>query len=286
MLNLNELEQLTAFARYGTLSKAAEELHISQPTLTRTMHHLEEEFGVALFVHGKNRLVLNETGEKAVEYASALLAEAEKVVAQVRQFDQSQRTILVESCAPAPLWSLLPALSEQFPDKTISSRLTGIPLILSRVKEKTCEIGILPYPAEDDEISCVPFIREELSICLPPDHALAGCSSVTLGMLNGYNCLLKSDIGFWSELCHKTMPASRFLVQTDEFAFRELARTSTLPYFVTNLAHDDDFVKGRIVIPVSDAEANVTFHMVFRKENQEYQRIAQQLARRSPIQLS
>ncbi len=53
MLNLCELEQLCAFARYGTLSKAAEELHISQPTLTRSMQHLEEEFGVALFVHGK-----------------------------------------------------------------------------------------------------------------------------------------------------------------------------------------------------------------------------------------
>ncbi|MCD8054258.1 MAG: LysR family transcriptional regulator [Lachnospiraceae bacterium] len=283
MLNLYELEQLAAFARYGTLSRTAEALHISQPTLTRTMQHLEEAFGVALFVHGKNRLALNETGEKAVEYSSALLSEAEKVVAQVRQFDQSLRTILVESCAPAPLWSLLPALSEQFPDKTISSRLTEMPLILSRVKDKTCEIGILPYPAEAEDAVSVPFIREELSVCLPPDHALAGCSSITLEMLNGYNCLLKSDIGFWSDLCHKAMPASRFLVQTDEFEFRELARSSTLPYFVTNLASDADFVKGRTVIPISDIEANVTFHMIFRKENQEYQKTAQQLARRSPI---
>ncbi|MCD8083705.1 MAG: LysR family transcriptional regulator [Clostridiales bacterium] len=280
MLNLYELEQLVAFARYGTLSKAAEELHISQPTLTRTMHHLEEEFGVALFVHGKNRLALNETGKKAVEYASALLSEAEKVVAQVRQFDQSQRTILVESCAPAPLWSLLPALAEQFPDKTISSRLTEISAIPGRVKDKSCEIGILPCPIEeDDTMECVPFIREELSVCLSPDHTLASCPSVTLEMLNGYNCLLKSDIGFWSQLCHKKMPASRFLVQTDEFEFRELARTSTLPYFVTNLALTEDFVTDRKVIPVSDPEANVTFHIVFRKENPEYLKISQRIVR-------
>ncbi len=281
MLNLYELEQLAAFARYGTLSRTAEALHISQPTLTRTMQHLEEEFGVALFVHGKNRLSLNETGEKTVEYASALLSEAEKVVAQVHQFDASLHTILVESCAPAPLWSLLPALSEQFPDKTISSRLTEIPLILGRVKDKTCEIGILPYPAEDEDVVSVPFIREELSVCLPPDHALAGRSFVTLERLNGYNCLLKSDIGFWSDLCHKTMPASRFLVQTDEFEFRELARSSTLPYFVTSLAFDADFVKGRTVIPVSDA--NVTFYMIFRKGNLVYSQIAQRIASKSNI---
>ncbi|MCD8255589.1 MAG: LysR family transcriptional regulator, partial [Oscillospiraceae bacterium] len=65
MLNLYELEQLTAFARYGTLSKTAEELHISQPTLTRTMQHLETEFGVPLFVRGMNRRPLNEAGRKA-----------------------------------------------------------------------------------------------------------------------------------------------------------------------------------------------------------------------------
>ncbi|MCD7934690.1 MAG: LysR family transcriptional regulator [Oscillospiraceae bacterium] len=283
MLNLYELEQLTAFARYGTLSKTAEELHISQPTLTRTMQHLETEFGVPLFMRGKNRLTLNETGRKAVEYAGALLTDAARAVAQVRQFDQSLRTILVESCAPAPLWSLLPALSEQFPDKTISSHLTEIPLILSRVKDRTCEIGVLPYPTADDELTCVPLIREELSVCLPPDHALAGRSSITLEMLNGYNCLLKSDIGFWSELCREQMPASRFLVQTDEFEFRELARTSTLPYFVTNLASGADFVKGRTVVPISDAAANVMFHMIFRRENADYQKIARQLARQHSI---
>ena len=54
MLDLLELEQLAAFAEYGTLSKAAQELHISQPTLTRTLKRLEEEFGVPLFVRGKN----------------------------------------------------------------------------------------------------------------------------------------------------------------------------------------------------------------------------------------
>ena len=48
MLNLLELEQLIAFADLGTLSKAAEELHISQPTLTRTMKNLEAAFGVPL----------------------------------------------------------------------------------------------------------------------------------------------------------------------------------------------------------------------------------------------
>lgn len=69
MLDLLELEQLIAFADCGTLSKASEQLHISQPTLTRTMKHVEEAFAVPLFVRGKNKIALNETGMQAVEYA-------------------------------------------------------------------------------------------------------------------------------------------------------------------------------------------------------------------------
>ena len=65
MLNLLELAQFVAFAECGTLSKAAEQLHISQPTLTRTMRHVEDAFGVPLFHRSKNHLALNQTGEIA-----------------------------------------------------------------------------------------------------------------------------------------------------------------------------------------------------------------------------
>ncbi len=53
MLDSNEPEQPVIFADMGILSLAAEKLHISQPTITRMMQHLEEVFGVSLFVRGK-----------------------------------------------------------------------------------------------------------------------------------------------------------------------------------------------------------------------------------------
>ena len=82
MIDLYELRQLTAFADLGTLSKVAEEFHISTPSVTRSMQHLEDAFGVPLFIRGKNRIELNDTGNTAVEYARKLLAEAEQAVAQ------------------------------------------------------------------------------------------------------------------------------------------------------------------------------------------------------------
>lgn len=265
MFSLEELEQLVAFADYGTLTGAAEALHISQPTLTRTMQKLEEEFNARLFSRGKNRIELNETGMLAVNRARILLKEAGDAIRAVREFDRSLNTIRVESCAPAPLWTYLPHLSKKHPSKAISSELKDIPNIIQDVRNGNCEIGILPYSITEDDLTCTKLMTESLSVCLKPGHPLMqpGLQSLTLEELNGYNCLLRSEIGFWDKLCREKMPASRFLVQEDEYEFFELIRNSTLPYFITDLVDSSEYVeKETVVIPITNEEANVTYYLI------------------------
>lgn len=275
MLNLLELEQLAAFAEYGTLSKAAEKLNISQPTITRTMQRLEEEFGVPLFERSKNHIALNETGEQAVSYAVQLLKDAKEAVDAVRAFDRSRHTITVSSCAPAPLWRLLPALSDAFPDMTLSSSIKNNVSVLEDVKSGHCLLAVLPGIPEEGKIPetycCRPFMKENLAVCVPPDHVLAWYKEVSFEVLNGYNFLLGTRLGFWDDMCREKMPASRFLVQTDQFTMEELIRESSLPCFVTDVAEYDEEIYGdRIVIPVSDQAAKITFHIVYNGTDKKY----------------
>lgn len=263
MLNLAELEQFVAFAELGTLSRAAERLHISQPTLTRTMRHVEDVFGVSLFQRGKNRIELNETGRLAAEYAQKLLFEAEKAVQAVQAFDRSLRTITVHSCAPAPLWSLLPSLAQRHAESTVSSKILDIQTVLNDVLSGRCDIGILPYPCPNEELIDIPYMRERLSVCVPKDSELARGSELSYRQLNGFNCLLRDQIGFWTDLCREKMPASRFLIQTDEFEFQELVRTSSLLCFTTDLADPQNLVPpGRTALPIIDPDADVTYHLI------------------------
>ena len=68
MIETSLLEQLVAFAEYGTLSEAAAKLHTSQPAVTRAMKRLENDLNVPLFTRTKNHISLNETGLLAVDY--------------------------------------------------------------------------------------------------------------------------------------------------------------------------------------------------------------------------
>ena len=267
MLNLVELEQLVAFAENGTLLKVSEIMNISQPTLTRNMRHVEDAFGVPLFTHGKNRLELNETGKLAVDYAKRILQDAENAVANVQEFDRKIHSIIVASCAPAPLWSLVPKLAAKYPQNTISSQIYGKEEIISDMEKGTIDIGILPYAYESENVGCMKYLWEGLSVCVPEEHVLANKEEVTFQELNGYNCLLRDQIGFWTQICYEEMPASRFLIQSDEFEFQELIRSSTLFCFTSNLADlTGDVLKGRKIIPLTDEKANVTYYILYKKK--------------------
>ena len=266
MLDLVGLDQLIAFEKCGRLSKVGEIFNISQPSITRNMKKIEEDFGVSLFERGKNHISLNETGKLAVECAGKVLQEAENAISKVQNFDKRQKTIVIEACAPAPLWSLLPELGKKYPDKTFSSATCDIEQIIWDVREGNCDLGVLPYEYEDKDLQSLPYIEEKLAVCVRTDHELAGYEEVNFAQINGFNCLVREEIGFWSGLCKEKMPASRFLVQTDEFELEELIRTSTLLCFTTNLADwPEELMENRKEIPIIDNEANVRYHVIRKR---------------------
>ena len=246
MITFEELEQLTAFAKPGTLAKAANALHISQPTITRTMKNIEECFGVKLFERGKNRIRLNGTGQIAVEQAEKVLDATRQMMTAVREYDKSLRTIVVESCAPAPLWFAVPQLAKKYPAMTLSSSLAGNDEIMEHVREGSCHVGIVLTPPAEQGIHCRPYLRENLSICLPPNHPALQNAPASLDFrdINGFNCLLRSQLGFWDGLCRREMPV-----------------------FITNLAkYSEEDMNGRVSVPIIDASANVTYYLVSSKD--------------------
>ena len=265
MLNLEELEQFTAFADCKTLSKVAEQFHISTPSVTRTMQNVEESFGVALFNRSKNRIELNETGEMAVDCARKLLQEAEQTIRQVQDFDARRKTIVVKSCAPAPLWELLKKLGTTHSGMTVSSGIYQNDEVLTFLKNNACDISILPFPVEIPGWKTEKYIQEKLFVCVPENHELARHTRLYWNDLNGFNFLLRTELGFWDTLCREKMPASKFLVQTDEAVFDELVKASTLPCFTTDyVSNKEGQYPDRSNIPITDSGAEVTFYLCTR----------------------
>ena len=163
----------------------------------------------------------------------------------------------MRSCAPAPLWELLPKLNAQKPGMMVSSAICQNDEVLSAWQDGSCDVAILPFPIGGAK----PFMQENLFVCVPPEHELAKRRSLTFADINGFNFLLRTELGFWDTLCREKMPASKFLVQTDNAVFDELVRASSLPCFTTDYGQRRDDYPERVNIPLTDDEAHVTFYL-------------------------
>lgn len=233
------------------------------PALSRSMQRLENEIQVPLFIRRKNKIELNENGKLAVEYAKKIMSQTNDMINGIRDYDRKQRTIFVGSCAPAPLWKIIPALSGPYPDMTISSEIRDSNMLLEELRQGRYQLIILPYPIEEKGISCIKYEEEHLFFSLPPAHPLSGSKTLQLKDLNGETMLLRSRLGFWEQVTNEKMPDTRFLVQEDS-VFNELAKASALPSFNSNLAvQREGMVPNRILIPITDKEANVTYYCCY-----------------------
>ena len=267
MIELYELRQFVAFAETGTLSEAAELLHLSQPALSRTMKNLEDNLGVSLFKRSRNKLLLNSNGEYVLDLAKKLLSDADSLPSRAREFDRKNRTITFGTCSPAPAWLLVPLITNHFPHMSLQTEQDSEPRLLSDLDHDVYQLISLHKKPEGKQYFCKECGTESLMFALPKGHKYARRKSLSFAEMNGENMLLMPDIGFWSFVLDK-MPDSRFLTQSDRFSFNELVQASSLPSFVTDLSEKfRETPPGRIYVPISDIEATVTYYLICKTEN-------------------
>jgi DNA-binding transcriptional LysR family regulator len=261
------LEQLTAFREYGTLSAAAEKLHLSQPSLSRSMLKLEDLLGVSLFERQKNRIVLNQTGLLAAEQAKRILESEDDMIRQIRAYDRSLHTLTIGSCAPGPLMELLPRVTGLFSDMTISSAIETEERLMKGLSGSDYGIIILTHSLESEEYYCQEYRAEQLYLSVPPFHPAASYKKISFEEMDGQNFIMYAHVGFWDGVVREKMPHSKFFLQNDLDAVGELARYSDLPSFASDITQKNltSRLNGRVNVPFSDPESQVTYYLICRK---------------------
>ena len=110
-MNFKHLQTFVTICESGTVSRAAGQLRITQPALSRRIKALQEELGVRLFDNLGRRLSLTSEGEEFVRHSRALLAQAEAVLATGRAWPRPSRR-LASRRSSAHACGLLPVLCE------------------------------------------------------------------------------------------------------------------------------------------------------------------------------
>ncbi|MCI9129520.1 MAG: LysR family transcriptional regulator [Eggerthellaceae bacterium] len=282
-MELEQLEQLTVIAECGTLSKAAEQLHISQSALSRSIQRLEAELDCPLFSRTKNHMSLNDAGAIALEHARSVLAEATRLKEAIAEHSRKRFTLHVSSCAPAPLWRMVPVIGERSPELLVVPKLDSLKAIQRDLMSGIIDMAILPFDLRLPNTIAIPFMSEDLRAALPEGHALANRSSIKLSELDGETFLMYHGVGFWREVLEKHVPNAHYVLQDDYLIFSQLSQTSPLPGFITDASETERFVGNRRIVPIEDADAHATYHLTMLSQNDRWSDLAEWIGKRLTI---
>ena len=202
-MTLDQLRYFQAVCKYDGVSRAAEVLNISQPSVSNAIGNLEKEFGVELFARQRKRLLLTEEGRLLSELAEKLLYQAEDTVRTMRELGSNNKVLRLG--VPPMIGSLvLPVLYGQhfkkYPQlkvRIVEDDGSGLKRLLA---ENQIDMAFLPHTHPfGGDLRAQPLTQVQNVCCVNRTHPRATLKSIRLEQLQGEPLVLFKNSFFHTE---------------------------------------------------------------------------------------
>ena len=247
-MKLSQLRYFSASCHAGNISKAAAELHISQPSITAAIKTLEEELGVALLHRGSRAVTPTPDGEHFLTRCDAILAEVDSLAEEFQEIRQNHRTIYVG--IPPMIGSILfPEIFRSFRIRHPEIHINPVEIGSQAAKEAVAagELDIAVITMGEDlssRLSALRLTSYELVYCVGQEHPLAGKEQVSLQETAGYPTILFAGGYYQSALIESSF---RTLQLTPDILFHSNQLTTIKSFIRENIA--SGFLMPQIIHP-------------------------------------
>lgn len=196
-MNLRDLHYLVAVGRHLHFGRAAEECHVSQPTLSMQLKKLEETLGAQLFERNNKHVMLTPAGEEIVARAQRILEEETAMRQLARLYADplaGELTLgLFPTLAPYLLPSLMPKVKKHFPKLSLLLVEEKTPELIHKLEKGEIEAALLAMPVASDALQSVRLFDEPFLLAVSSSHPLAARRQVAFKELDGTTMLLLEE---------------------------------------------------------------------------------------------
>ncbi|HEY0829465.1 MAG TPA: LysR family transcriptional regulator [Bacilli bacterium] len=197
-MELRQLQYFVKVARKQHMTRASEELHIAQSAVSRQIHQLEEELGVALFVQKGRNLQLTPVGKLFLSRVETILTDMEKAVLEIHEFLNPEAGEIRLGFPHSLGVNLIPSIVAEFrknhPNVKFKFKQGMYNTLIRDIVNREVDLAFIsPFPEKHELVTGKILLTEELYAILPPNHILAEYQSIKLDQLQNELFVLFSE---------------------------------------------------------------------------------------------
>lgn len=193
-VSLRQLVTFHTLARLGSVSRTAEELHLTQPAVSLQLGILEESAGTPLLARGARGVRLTEAGEVLASYAARILqlwGEAGEALAAQRGVVAGTLRVGVVTTAEYLLPQLLIEFARQHDQVVVKLNVGNRSEIAAQLAQQEIDLAIMGRPPQELRVDAAPFARHPMAFVAAPDHPLLHKPDLALTDLAEVNLLVR-----------------------------------------------------------------------------------------------
>jgi DNA-binding transcriptional LysR family regulator len=183
---LHQLKVFEAVARHSSFTRAAEELFLTQPTVSMQVKQLSKTVGLPLFEQVGKRLYLTAAGKELYATCQDVfdrLSQFEIAIADLKGLKQGTLRLAVVTTAKYVIPRILGPFCQRYPGIDVSLTVTNHQYVLDSLSDNRDDLYILSQLPEDSDAQCDPFMENPLVVLAPRNHPLATEKNIPLSRI-------------------------------------------------------------------------------------------------------
>ena len=209
-MEIDYLREFLVLAETRNYWEASERLYIGQSTLSKHIHHMEEELGISLFKRTTRHVELTAYGEKLIPYARSITDIRLAFLEQVRALKEEENGRLILGVIPSmvqyKITDLLVHYNSLWPDSLVKIIEADTSDLLSALRDGRCSMAFLrdsdDFPISDEEFTKLPYMSDTAAVILPASHPLAAEESVMLSQLKDERFIMLQETSILRRIFH------------------------------------------------------------------------------------
>lgn len=225
-MDIRQLEYFHAAVTYNSLTKAAQHLYVSQPTLSVAIQKLEQEMGITLFDRSQKQFTLTTEGEIFFKNISGILSRLQDTIGEMNDYKQLQKGHIKVGVPPMIGSFLFPKILAEFkhkyPQLQLDVREDASFGLRQSLEKGDLDVGIVNLMNPSSLLASLPLARQSFLVCLPNIHPLANQKQISLQQLQDEQFILFKEGAYNRKLiideCLKYNFMPNILLSTDQIA--------------------------------------------------------------------